>query len=37
MDINKSADDFMKKTLWVWLPFYALILLVREFKQKHTK
>jgi hypothetical protein len=37
MDINKSADDFMKKILWLWLPFYALALLLREraHKQKN--
>lgn len=34
MDINKTADNFMKKTLWLWLPFYALILLSREIMHK---
>ena len=37
MDINKSADEFMRKTLWLWLPFYALLLLIREVKEKKKK
>lgn len=37
MDINGSADNFMKKTLWLWLPFYALLVLYRDFRKKHTK
>jgi hypothetical protein len=36
MDIDKVADNFMKKTLWLWLPFYALLLLWRE-KTKDKK
>lgn len=34
MDINKTTDGFMKKTLWLWLPFYALLLLSREISHK---
>jgi len=34
MDVNKAADNFMKNTLWLWLPFYALIALYREYKSK---
>lgn len=30
MNINTAIDNFLKKTLWLWLPFYALMLLVRE-------
>lgn len=37
MDINKTADNFMIKTLWLWLPFYALLILSREFIQKRKK
>jgi hypothetical protein len=36
-DINKSSDNFMKNTLWMWLPFYALLLLCREVKHKRNK
>jgi hypothetical protein len=32
--MNKSLDKFLEKTLWVWLPFYALIALVRRAAKK---
>jgi hypothetical protein len=31
MNLNKSLDDFLKKTLWLWLPFYAFRILLKEF------
>jgi hypothetical protein len=34
MDINIAAGTFMKKTLYLWLPFFALILLYREIKKR---
>ncbi len=27
---NKFFDDWVKKTLWLWLPFYALQRLIKE-------
>ncbi len=37
MNINSSIDDFLKKTSWLWLPFYALFHLIQEFgeRKKH--
>jgi len=28
--MNSFLDDFLKKTLWIWLPFYALYRLTKE-------
>lgn len=30
MTINDFVDKFLRKTLWIWLPFYALNRLVRR-------
>ncbi len=37
MNINSSIDNFLKKTLWIWLPFYALVLLMRELRDRFEK
>lgn len=37
MNLNSSIDNFLKKTLWIWLPFYALVLLVREARERIEK
>lgn len=37
MDLNKFFDNFLKKTLWLWLPFYALFRLIREVGDKLGK
>jgi len=29
-NINVYLDEWMEKTLWMWLPFYALWRLIRE-------
>jgi hypothetical protein len=29
-NINNFLDEWMGKTLWIWLPFYALLRLIRE-------
>jgi hypothetical protein len=31
MNLNVSLDNFLKKTVWLWLPFYALFHLIEEF------
>ncbi len=31
MNLNKSLDDFLRKTVWLWLPFYAFRVLLKEF------
>lgn len=35
-NLNAFLDKWVKKTLWLWLPFYALQRLIREmfFKKK---
>lgn len=30
MNLNQSLDTFLKKTLWLWLPFYAFFELIKE-------
>jgi len=30
MDVNAVYNTWAKKTLWIWLPFYALRRLIRE-------
>ena len=30
MNLNDTIDSFLKRTLWIWLPFYACKLLIRE-------
>lgn len=31
VNLNSSLDSFLKKTLWLWLPFYAFRTLLKEF------
>lgn len=28
--MNTFIDNFIKRTLWIWLPFYALYRLTKE-------
>lgn len=37
MNINSFIDDFLKKTLWLWLPFYALFHLIEDFGERNKK
>ncbi len=37
MDINKIVDTFLRKTLWLWLPVYALFTLIREVGERAEK
>ena len=30
-NLNSWLDNFLKKTLWLWLPFYAFNKLLKEF------
>jgi hypothetical protein len=35
--IDKRLDNLLAKTLWIWVPFYALFHLVQEIvDQKHN-
>lgn len=29
MNVNQSLDKTLKKTLWLWLPFFAFTLLIK--------
>lgn len=33
--MNKLIDNFLKMTLWIWLPFAALIRLTQDVISKH--
>jgi len=37
MNLNSALDDFLKKTLWIWLPFYAFFRLIEEFGERKKK
>ena len=37
MNINKIIDDFLRNTLWLWLPFYALFELIHAAGEKMGK
>jgi hypothetical protein len=37
MDLNKLIDNFLKKTMWLWLPFFAFFKLIREVGDKLGK
>jgi len=37
MNINDSVDKFLKKTLWLWLPFYALFDLIQDLGERTRK
>jgi hypothetical protein len=37
MDLNKFFDNFLKKTLWLWLPFYALFDLIQDAGERFRK
>lgn len=33
-NINSKLDNFLKSTVWLWLPFYALFALIREVRNR---
>ncbi len=35
--MNQMIDNFLRSTLWIWLPFYALFSLLRETVGKSKK
>lgn len=35
--MNQMIDNFLRSTLWIWLPFYALFSLLREAADKVRK
>jgi hypothetical protein len=37
MNINSAIDDFLKKTLWLWLPFYAFFELIKAMGERKNK
>jgi len=37
MNLNADLDNFIKKTLWLWLPFYAFFELIRQMTDRSKK
>ena len=37
MNLSQLVDDFLKRTLWIWLPFYALFDLSRDVIEKFDR
>jgi hypothetical protein len=37
MNLNSFIDDFLKKILWLWLPFYALFHLIEDFGERKKR
>ena len=37
MNLNSKLDDFLKSTVWLWLPFYAFFALIKEWQKQHDK
>ena len=37
MNMNAAIDKFLKRTLWLWLPFYALFDLIKDASEKFGK
>lgn len=37
MNLNQFFDNFMKKTLWLWLPFYALFELIGALGERKSR
>jgi len=36
-NLNASLDGFLKKTVWLWLPFYAFFVLMKELRSRSDK
>lgn len=37
MNLNSAVDTFLKKTLWLWLPFYAFFELIKVLGERISK
>lgn len=37
MNLNSDIDTFVRKTLWIWLPFYAFFELIRAAGDRFRK
>lgn len=35
--MNQFLDNFLKSTLWIWLPFYAFFALLKQTGEKLRK
>lgn len=36
-NLNAIIGKWLERTLWLWLPFYAIVRLTRETVEKYTK
>ena len=34
MNLNQSIDKFLHRTLWIWLPFFAFSVLIKELRNR---
>lgn len=37
MNLNQSLDNFLKKTVWLWLPFFAFFVLLKDVRERWSK
>jgi hypothetical protein len=37
MNLNSGIDNFLRKTLWLWLPFYAFFELIKALGERMGK
>jgi len=37
MNLNSDIDKFLKRTIWLWLPFYAFVLLIKALREKSQR
>lgn len=37
MNLSDRADKFVKSTLWLWLPFYALFELIQDLGERRKR
>jgi hypothetical protein len=36
-NLNQIIGKWLERTLWLWLPFYAIVRLTKDVVAKHTK
>jgi hypothetical protein len=35
--MNQFIDNFLRATLWIWLPFFAFFMLLKQVEEKLRK
>ncbi len=36
-EINEHVENWLQKTVWIWVPFLAFKILVKDIIEKHKK